>query len=145
MKLPVFARNVATLMTGGVIANLLSLAAIPIVSRLFNPDDFGVAALFVSITTILSTVATLRYEHAIVLPESREEAAEIATLAYFFLFISSGLVLIIAVAGMSVTGIVMGADDGAMVSCHSSGNAVSYYSQYRGEPEYEGKAVLADC
>ena len=98
MKLPVFARNVATLMTGGVIANLLSLAAVPVVSRLFNPDDFGVVALFVAITMILATVATLRYEHAIVLPESREEAVEIATLAYFFLFVSSGLVSIIAIS-----------------------------------------------
>lgn len=98
MKLPAFARNVATLMTGGVIANLLSLAAVPVISRLFNPGDFGVVALFVAITMILATVATLRYEHAIVLPESSEEAAEIATLAYFFLFVASCLVFIITVA-----------------------------------------------
>lgn len=84
-------------MTGGVIANLFSLAAVPVISRLFNPDDFGVAALFVSITMILATVATLRYEHAIVLPESRVEAAEIATLAYFFLFVSSALISIVTV------------------------------------------------
>ena len=98
MKIPAFVGNVAILMTGGVIANLLSLAVVPVISRLFKPDDFGVAALFVSITMILATVATLRYEHAIILPESKEEAAEIATLAYFFLFVFSGLVSIIAVA-----------------------------------------------
>lgn len=98
MKIPVFARNVATLMTGGVIANLLSLAAVPVISRLFNPDDFGVVALFVSITMILATIATLRYEHAIVLPDSDDEAAEIATLAYVFLFMSGIILMVVALA-----------------------------------------------
>jgi O-antigen/teichoic acid export membrane protein len=98
MKIPVFARNVTTLMTGGVIANLLSLAAVPVISRLFNPDDFGVAALFVSITMILATVSTLRYEHAIVLPDSREEAVEITTLAYYCLFVSIVVIFGITIA-----------------------------------------------
>jgi O-antigen/teichoic acid export membrane protein len=81
IRLPEFARNVTTLSVGSVAASVISLASVPIISRLFTPDDFGAAALYLSIVTVLATAATLRYDHAVIIPDERSEAVEIALLS----------------------------------------------------------------
>jgi hypothetical protein len=58
-----------TLTTGSAIAFGVSILASPITSRLFGPEEFGLAALFMSGATILGAIAFLRYEMAIVLPK----------------------------------------------------------------------------
>jgi O-antigen/teichoic acid export membrane protein len=75
-----FAKNVITLMTGTTIAQAIPIVITPILTRMYTPEDFGVLALFVAITVILGTVANARYELAITLPESEENAIEIAAL-----------------------------------------------------------------
>lgn len=69
-----FAGNVLKLITGNVFAQSLGILAAPIVTRLFAPEAFGIAALFSSITAIFGVVACLRYELSIMLPKTDEEA-----------------------------------------------------------------------
>ena len=64
-----FADNVLTLTGGATIALLITLLASPITSRIFGPQEFGLAALFRSPATMLGAIACLRYEMAIVLPK----------------------------------------------------------------------------
>ena len=64
-------------MTGTVLAQALGILAMPIITRLFAPDVFGLAAVFSSITAIIGVVACLRYEIAIMLPENHAEAVNI--------------------------------------------------------------------
>lgn len=45
------------------------MLVVPILSRLYTPDAFGTAAVFVSIAGIISIVSCFRYELAIMLPE----------------------------------------------------------------------------
>lgn len=72
----------------------------PIVTRLFAPEAFGVAALFASIVGIIGVVACLRYELSIMLPKTDEEAANLLGVSLFFVFIITGIsVLIIFFAG----------------------------------------------
>ena len=47
-----FTRNVLTLMTGTTIAQAIPIAINPILTRLYTPEDFGVFALFIAITSI---------------------------------------------------------------------------------------------
>lgn len=68
-----FSRNVITLMTGTTIAQAIPIAISPILTRLFTPEEFGVFAIYMAIAGFLSVVATLRYEHALVLPASQTE------------------------------------------------------------------------
>lgn len=56
-------------MSGKSLAAIIALATVPIIARLFSPADFGAAAIFLSTVGIASTVATLRYGRAIVLPK----------------------------------------------------------------------------
>jgi O-antigen/teichoic acid export membrane protein len=84
-----FNRNVVTLMTGTGLAQLIPLAATPILSRLYPPEQFGVLALFVSVVSSLSVLATGRYEFAITLPRKDVDATNIAALSITINFIVS--------------------------------------------------------
>lgn len=76
-----FSKNVLTLMTGSALAQALPLAVSPILTRLYTPEDFGTFALFVAVTGIFSAVACGRYEAAVLLPASDEEALHLVALA----------------------------------------------------------------
>ena len=75
-----FSRNVLTLMTGTTIAQAIPIAITPILTRLYTPEDFGILALFVAVTAILGSIASGRYELAIMLPEKDEDAINVAAL-----------------------------------------------------------------
>ena len=72
-----FSRDVLTLVTGTTVSLIITLLASPIITRLYGPAAFGLLALFTSITGILGVIVCLRYELAIVLPKTDEEAANI--------------------------------------------------------------------
>ena len=93
-----FAQNVAILATGSAIAKAIPLIALPLVSRLFDPGDFGVATLFLSISTIFGIILTLHYDRAIVLLKDPAAANRIMAIAVtsslIIFFLLLGLVLI---------------------------------------------------
>jgi O-antigen/teichoic acid export membrane protein len=72
-----FTLDIITLVKGTTIALIISILASPIITRLYGPEAFGLAALFTSITGIVGIVICLSYEPAIVLPKSDEEAANV--------------------------------------------------------------------
>lgn len=70
------------ILAGGTFAGqAITLLTAPISSRLYSPEDFGVLALFVAVSTVILTVSSLRYELAILLPDSDEEARDVLGLA----------------------------------------------------------------
>jgi O-antigen/teichoic acid export membrane protein len=77
-----YGRNVLTLMTGTTIAQALPMAAAPILTRIFSPEDFGIFAFYFSIVSILGVLVTARYELAIVLPKRRDDAYQIVMLSW---------------------------------------------------------------
>lgn len=64
-----YARDASTLMIGTTVGMLITMAASPILSRLYGDEAFGVLQLFSSAYTILCIIATLRFELAILLPK----------------------------------------------------------------------------
>ena len=76
-----FASDVLTLVGGTAFAQIITLLASPILTRLYGPEDFGVWALFLSITGIIGVIACLRYELSIMLSESDEEAINLFALS----------------------------------------------------------------
>ena len=71
-------RNIGMMSGGAALAQLIPLAAMPLISRLYTPADFGVLASILAAATILSPLATGRYELAIVLPPEDGTAEAIA-------------------------------------------------------------------
>jgi len=76
-----FIKNVATLMTGTVFAQMLLILAAPILTRLYNPEEFGIFTLYTSVVGFMTVIACLRYEYAIVLPDNDEDAANLLALS----------------------------------------------------------------
>jgi O-antigen/teichoic acid export membrane protein len=93
-----FLGHVAALMSGKAFAGLIAIVTMPLVSRLFTPEHFGVAALFVSVISMIAAVATLNYHAAVVLPDNDDDAFLLLALAYRILAAVSGLMLVIIAA-----------------------------------------------
>lgn len=74
-----FARNTAVMSVAGITAHGLFLAASPILTRLFSPEDFAVLVLFTTAQALLLTCATGRVEWSVPnAQEPREAQAMIA-------------------------------------------------------------------
>jgi O-antigen/teichoic acid export membrane protein len=76
-----FFRNVFTLISGTTLAQIISLAIYPVLSRMYTPDDFGIFALFMSILTITNMIATAKYELAILMPGKDEDGLNLVGLS----------------------------------------------------------------
>ncbi|WP_316346903.1 oligosaccharide flippase family protein [Desulfuromonas acetoxidans] len=83
------------LMTGTTLAQAIPIAVSPILTRIYKPEDFGVFALFSSMSLIFGTIANARYELAIMLPENDEDAFNIAAIGVLISFVLSVLLLLV--------------------------------------------------
>jgi lipopolysaccharide exporter len=68
------------LITGTTAAQVLPALAAPLITRIYQPLEFGTFALVLAAFGVLAPIACLRYDIAIVLPERKEDAAPIAGL-----------------------------------------------------------------
>lgn len=69
-----FLRNVLTITTGTVIAQALTLAAMPILSRMYSPGAFGLLAIFMVLSNTASQFACLGYQGSVILPKQDKSA-----------------------------------------------------------------------
>lgn len=98
-----FSRNVLILLSGTVIAQAIPLAISPVLTRLFSPSDFGLFALYFSVSQIISVFITGRYEMAIILPEKDEDAINVVAISIIItLFVSLISLLIILFFGRNI-------------------------------------------
>lgn len=88
-----FKGDVLRLVSGTGLAQVITLLAAPILTRLYAPEAFGVAALFASITGIMGVLACMRYELAIVLPDNDREAANLLAVSVVMTVIMAGLTI----------------------------------------------------
>jgi hypothetical protein len=72
-----FRRSVAVLASGTAISQAIPIAAMPVLTRLYTPEEFGTVVLYLALASLLGVVATARYELAIPLPHDDIEAGEI--------------------------------------------------------------------
>jgi O-antigen/teichoic acid export membrane protein len=92
-----WAKSIALLAGGTALGQVLSIAASPFLTRLYSPEDFGILSLYVSFLGIISVVAGLRYELAIPLPKTDEDARKLLVLSLLFVGMTSSLVLVLTV------------------------------------------------
>lgn len=67
-------RDVSIVLRGTVAAQVIGLLSLPILSRLFPPDAFGHYSVYQAAITVVTGVACLRYDMAILIAESQEDA-----------------------------------------------------------------------
>ncbi|WP_410508079.1 lipopolysaccharide biosynthesis protein [Methanosarcina hadiensis] len=90
-----FITNVLKLVSGSVASQILSILLIPIISRIYSPDDFGIFQLFMSLSGILVIVSTFSYQFAIMLPKTEEDAANVTSICTVLVILTSILTGII--------------------------------------------------
>jgi O-antigen/teichoic acid export membrane protein len=94
-----FGRVHALFVSGSALAMLFPIISAPIVARLYSPNDFGVYAVFYSLSTILAAVSSLELRHVAMLEPTRDAGAQGVQLALsavvaFTLLLVAGLVLV---------------------------------------------------
>jgi O-antigen/teichoic acid export membrane protein len=90
-----FARNVGILAGGTALAQALTVLALPVITRLYTPEDFSVLAVYAALLGMIGVMACLRFEIAIPLPSDDFEAANLMVLGLFFTTLISGLVFLL--------------------------------------------------
>jgi len=87
--------NILTLAFGSIAARVVSLLAIPVLTRLYSPDNFGLLALFISCVALIVPFTTLRYHVAIPLPRYDVTAVCILVLSLSITLVVTALVALI--------------------------------------------------
>ena len=82
-----FLKNVGLIAGGTTFAQFIGIAFAPLLTRIYEPSDFGLLAIYSGIIAMLSIFACLRYDMAIPLPENENDAINILFLSLFLLVI----------------------------------------------------------
>ena len=80
-----FLRNLIILASGTAVAQIIGLAASPILSRLFSPEEFGVYGALLSMVGIIAAIGSLKYEMALVIERDDKNAQSLQTLCFLIL------------------------------------------------------------
>lgn len=88
-----FLRDVLKLAFGTVFGRAISLAALPVVTRLYTPEDFSLLAVYLSTVSLVAVVSCLRLEVAIPLADDDADAANLLALALIALTLITALAL----------------------------------------------------
>lgn len=93
-----FIRSVSVLVGGTAAGQAITALAMPALSRLYQPADFGTLAVFMGIVTTVSVAACLRYDIAIAVPESDEDGLALLALS----LISATLISLLSALAIAV-------------------------------------------
>lgn len=99
-------RSITLLVGGTAFAQALMVLVLPILTRLYSPQDFSVLAVYASLLGIVSVAACLRLDIAIPMPETDGDAANLLALALgFCLLVSVATALAILLAPVAIVGL----------------------------------------
>ena len=92
-----FIRNLLTLSSGTVIAQIIPMLATLVLSRIYTPNEMGEWGVFSSYASVLAVIGCLRYDNAIVKPLRITDSYNLAFASIFIaLFFTLLLYLIVA-------------------------------------------------
>lgn len=91
-----FAASVAVLTGGASLGHCFTIAAAPLLTRLYQPHDIGNLGLFDAFLGVFAVIASLQYDAAIVSASDEKNGAHLATLSILFalpMSVAGGLLL----------------------------------------------------
>lgn len=104
-------KNIGILVTGTGFAQAVAMVAMVFTARMFTPEIFGQFAVFGSLTTIAITIASMRMDMAIMLPEDDDSARRIARIATVSNIVVALLFAVAAVVGRNLIISVYGSEN----------------------------------
>ncbi len=88
-------RNILTVVSGTAGAQAVTLAVMPIITRLYGPDAYGALGVFMGLVWMLTPVAALTYPMAIVLPRHDDDARAIIRLSVLVALVVTSLTMLV--------------------------------------------------
>jgi O-antigen/teichoic acid export membrane protein len=88
-------RHTMVLAAGSAVARVVGVASIPVITRLYTPEQYGLFALFLSATALLMPLASLRYSAALPLPRRHGTAVALLLVCLACLCMFLGLMAIL--------------------------------------------------
>ena len=88
-------KNVAILGSGTALAQVVNIVATPALAYLYDPDSFGLMAVFMGIVLVAGSMASLTYDSAIVPPKDSDESFSLFIISNILSLASSFLLLCI--------------------------------------------------
>jgi O-antigen/teichoic acid export membrane protein len=89
-----FRRSVLVLVGGTAFGHIITALALPVATRLYSPADFSVLAVYASVVSIVSVAACLRFDIAVPVAGTDEEAANLLVLSLILALLVSLVVAI---------------------------------------------------
>lgn len=80
-------RNILVVANSNMVAQAIVMLSMPVLTRLYTPSDFGVLAVFSAVLSMLTVLATLRYDWTLPIPEKDEEAIHLLVLSLFVVLV----------------------------------------------------------
>jgi O-antigen/teichoic acid export membrane protein len=113
LRLPASIKQGLTLLSGTTLAQAIPAIASPLITRLFRPGDVGAFAFVVAVFGVLTPVACLRYDLAIMLPEDDVEASRLTALC---LTIGAATAMLLLLALLIIWDLVSGVETRTIAS-----------------------------
>lgn len=118
------------LLSGGTaLSQVLSIAALPVLSRIYSPIEFEELAVFISLLSMISVAACLKYELAIPIAGTDKEARDLvricAELAVAVAVMSAGILYVASFWVKSIEGVWLWVAVGVFLA--GAYNALTYY------------------
>ena len=104
-----FSQDAITLITAPMMSQILGIFLTPVLTRMYSPDAFGLAALFGSIVMIPSVFATMGYNGAIILPKSNATAYNLVLVCFFSIICTFCLCCLIIIFGQNAISLLVNA------------------------------------
>jgi O-antigen/teichoic acid export membrane protein len=93
-NLSTYIKDILTSLTGTTLSQFITIAMAPILTRIYQPADYGLLGIYMSITSLLFVFVNFQYSQAILLTENKEEEDNIVALCYIITITFSLLVSI---------------------------------------------------
>ena len=90
-----FLKNTIKIMSSSSLAQLTVICITPLLTQFFSPEEFGIYAFYISVCTILGSIANGKFDIAIMLPKKNIDSVNIFILSILISFTFSVLILIV--------------------------------------------------
>jgi O-antigen/teichoic acid export membrane protein len=87
-------KNISKLASGALLSQFIMFITIPVLTRIYSPEEYGIQGLFLSVVSIASVIITLNYHQAIPLEKTNRELESMAGISLYFSIISTFILLV---------------------------------------------------
>lgn len=94
-------RRIGVLSLAVGVGQLITIGATPLLSRIYDPHEFGIYGVISSVALLLGNISALRYDLAIVLATKQVEAVALAWLCAILIALSAALPLVVWVIALT--------------------------------------------